>query len=326
MLFAWVLFQKGDNMKIFASNFLDNGEVAYFEEGKKVWSMPMTCPKCVCSDGKYCYSYSLEGGVFTIHSFEMSGNGFKVKSTLAIDEVNIAHMNYSKVHNLLFLSSTESGYTTAVNVEDGVLKSVAFKLMPGGIAPSGCHQVIFNAKEDLAVAVNISQNKVFFYNFKDKAFSEKAVMSFPDGTKPRHAMFSPDEKVMYLVTEGSNELFVIDYNNLAILQTNKIVDVEAEDAKVATMAIDQNKNLLFATIRGNNETAEFSMGEDGLLTRNAIFTIHGDRSPNMIISKDKKHLVFGNLFSNNITVVDAETKELVYAVPFEKALGIVEVI
>ncbi|MFI3166895.1 MAG: beta-propeller fold lactonase family protein [Bacillota bacterium] len=313
-------------MKIFASNFLDKGEVAYFEEGKKVWSMPMTCPKCVCSDGKYCYSYSLEGGVFTIHSFEMVGNGFKVKSTLAINEVNIAHMNYSKVHNLLFLSSTESGYTTAVNVEDGNLLSVAFKLMPGGIEPSGCHQVIFNKAEDLAVAVNISQNKVFFYNFKDKAFEEKAVMAFPEGTKPRHAMFADDEKVMYLVTEGSNELFVIDYNNLKVLQTNKIVDVEAEDAKVATMAIDENKGLLFATIRGNNQTAEFAIGEDGLLTRNEIFSNKGDRSPNMIISKNKKYLVFGNLFSNDITIVDTQTKALVMSMPFEKALGIVEVI
>ncbi|MFI3166073.1 MAG: beta-propeller fold lactonase family protein [Bacillota bacterium] len=313
-------------MKIFATNFLDKGEAAYFEEGKKVWSMPLTCPKCTCTDGKYCYTYSLENGVFEIHSFEMSGNGFKVKSKLVIDEVNIAHMNYSKVHNLLFLSSTESGFTTAVNVEDGELMGVAFHLMPGGVAPSGCHQVIFNKAEDLAVAVNISQNKVFFYNFADKAFEEKAVMSFPDGTKPRHAMFAPDEKVMYLVTEGSNELFVIDYKNLKVLQTNKIVDIEAEDAKVATMAIDPNKNLLFATIRGNNQVAEFAMGEDGLLTRKEIFSTHGDRSPNMIISNDKKFLVFGNLFSNNITIVDAKTKELVLAIPFEKALGIAEVL
>lgn len=326
-------------MNLLATNFDENGELAYFEGENKVWSFETHGSKGLCTGGGYTFISGIPNGQFTLYSFEGKGDGMKLKSTLEVDEINTAFMNYSEKHNLLFSCSTESGYLTVVKVEDGNLLEVSQRFIPGGAEPSGCHQIILNEKEDMAIAVNIKQNEIFFYKIENAVltedFSIKITQKIPardtfygvvDGVLPRHVCFGLTEDILYVISECSNEVFTIDLKTREIVDVQKIVLQEKEGGTGATMAIDKVDKVLYATMRMNNEFTVFNIAEDGKLTREGVYTTHGDRAPNVLLSADRKYLVFPNILSCDITVVDVKTKELAYKVPLTKALGIAEVL
>ncbi len=311
-------------MKLLVGSLSSDGKIAYYNNGECLWSMDMNCPKYICTDGKYYYSYS-QGNPLKLYSFEKVGETFEIKSTLELDETTLSHLSYSKTQNILFCSSMDSGYMHAVNVSDGVFVDVAFSEIPGGEAPSKCHQVVLNKEENLAVVINILRNKIFFNKFEGGIFTETSEMFFEGDILPRHVMFSENEEVLYLVTEQSNEIIVLDYKNKTILQRQQINPEYFKGAQGATLQMDTEKKVLYVCIRGNNTISEFAIGEDFLLTLVKSYSNFGDNSRHMILSADKKYLVSANIKTNNFSIIDVETTALVSSIEFTEAISCIEV-
>ncbi len=312
-------------MELLVGSLAAEGKIAYYKDDKCLWEMDMNCPKYICTDGKYYYSYS-QGNPLVLYSFEKVGDKFEVKSTFELNETTLSHLAYSKTQNILFCSSMDSGYMHAVNVEDGVFTSVAFAEIPGGESPSKCHQVVLNAEENLAIVVNILRNKVFFNEFKDGVFTEKSVMFFEGDILPRHVMYSSGEEVLYLVTEKSNEIIVIDYKNQTVISRQPINPTYIfEGAQGATLQMDAEKRALYVCIRGYNTISEFKILEDFNLEFALAYDMHGSNSRHMILTSDKKHLVCANIDTNNFSVIDVESTQLVLNIPFIQAISAIEV-
>ncbi|MFI3168043.1 MAG: beta-propeller fold lactonase family protein [Bacillota bacterium] len=312
-------------MELLVGSLSAEGKIAYYKDDKCVWEMDMNCPKYICTDGKYYYSYS-QGNPLVLYSFEKIGDSFEVKSTLELDETTLSHLAYSKTSNMLFCSSMDSGFMHAVNVCDGVFTGVAFSEMPGGEAPSKCHQVVLNKAEDTAIVVNILRNKIFFNEFSDGKFTEKSSMFFEGDILPRHVMYSAGEEVLYLVTEHSNEIIVIDYKNQAVIQRQTINPTYVLDkAQGATLQMDADKKILYVCIRGYNTISEFKILDDFTLEFVKAYGMHGANSRHMILTGDKKYLVCANIDTSNFSVIDVETTDLVLNIPFVEAISCLEV-
>lgn len=312
-------------MELLVGSLSAEGKIAYYKDDKCVWEMDMNCPKYICTDGKYYYSYS-QGNPLVLYSFEKVGDAFEVRSTLELNETTLSHLAYSKTQDMLFASSMDSGFMHAINVEDGIFKSVAFAEIPGGEAPSKCHQVVLNKEENLAIVVNILRNKVFFNEFKDGKFSEKSVMFFEGDILPRHVMFTAGEEFLYLVTEKSNEIIVIDYKNQTVVQRQPINPTYVFDgAQGATLQMDTEKKALYVCIRGYNTISEFKIADDFTLEFVKAYDMHGDNSRHMILTADKKYLVCANIGTSNFSVIDVESAALVLNIPFKEAISAIEV-
>ncbi|MFI3163095.1 MAG: beta-propeller fold lactonase family protein [Bacillota bacterium] len=312
-------------MELLVGSLASDGKIAYYKDDKCLWEMDLKCPKYITTDGKYYYSYS-QGNPLVLYSLEKVGDKFEVKSTLELDETTLSHLAYSKTQNMLFCSSMDSGFMHAVNVCDGVFTGVAFSEIPGGEAPSKCHQVVLNKEENLAIVVNILRNKVFFNEFSNGKFTEKSVMFFDGDILPRHVMYSENEEVLYLVTEKSNEIIVIDYKNQAVIGRQQINPTYVfEGAQGATLQMDAEKRILYVCIRGYNTISEFKILDDFSLEFSRAYDMHGSNSRHMILTSDKKYLVCANIDTNNFSVIDVEKGELAMDIPFVQAISAIEV-
>lgn len=312
-------------MNLLIGSLSKNGKIAYYEDEKCLWEMKMNCPKYITSDGEYYYTYS-QGDELTLYSLVMSEKKFIVRSTITINETTCSHLCYSKKHNMLYCSCMDSGYCHGVEVIDGVFKTVKFSIIPGNIVPSKCHQVILNKLENTAIVVNILRNKIFFYDIVEGFFKENDYMELNGDVLPRHVMYSENEEVLYLVTEKSNEIIVLDYKNKCILQRQPIVLEEMKNAQGATIQIDNDTKILYACIRGNNVISSFKIEDNHTLIRINQYDMYGENARHMLLSHDYSRLVAANIKSNNFTVISVKTKKLIYEIEFKEAVSAIEVI
>ena len=105
-------------------------------------------------------------------------------------------------------------YSVLRIVEDRLKFENTTVIQDGG----GCHQVLL--WNDLILVPSLFLDRVVIY---DQQGSRKGSIRFNQGTGPRHGVFSHDNEYLYLVSELSNELFVIKTGTWEILHSISIL-------------------------------------------------------------------------------------------------------
>lgn len=309
-------------MNLLIGSLAKDGKLSYFENNKELWSIDLNCPKFITTDGKYYYSYS-QGDRVTLYCFEKTNSSFKVRDTFEIEDTTVSHLEFSNKHNMLFCSCMDSGNYHAIEVIDGKFIKLLFKELSGNMSGK-CHQVLLNKNEDKAVIVNIKQNTLYFYNLINQKLELTDSWEFED-ILPRHLLYSVDENVLYLVTEKSNEIIVLDYKNKTIIQ-RQLIDLNVlEKAQGATLQRNNDNSILYVNLRGNNIITSFKINKDYTLDRIDTFTSYGDNAREIKLSKDNKYLLSANIKTNDVTIISTSTYELVDKIEFVQAISILEV-
>ena len=70
---------------------------------------------------------------------------------------------------------------------------------------AGCHQVLFHQDMILVPALHLDRILLF-----SDALDYRGSINFPQGTGPRHCLFSKDESTLYVLSELSNELYTLN--------------------------------------------------------------------------------------------------------------------
>lgn len=102
--------------------------------------------------------------------------------------------------------------------------------------------------------------------------SAKYRSSFPAGSGPRHLVTGPDGKQMYLVSELSAELYVMDYSD-GQLRLSQSFDISVPDGPVSAdepspsaIHITNSGSQVLASVRGTDCIWSFNRNENGRLT------------------------------------------------------------
>lgn len=310
-------------MKLLVGSLAKDGELAYFIDDKKVWSMKMNCPKYIYEHNKIYYTYS-QGDSTTLYSFKIVDDKPEIISTFILDEKTISHL--SMYDNELICSSVDSGYFHIVIVENGKFIKLKEKRLLGGYLPSKCHQATFTKDGKNLIFVNIKQNRLYFYDYKNKCLENETIMEFEPETLPRHIKFSNDEKVFYLITEKSNEIITIETKSHKILQRLKLAFNPVSNSKGCTIQINKNGTILYTNLRIDDTIQAYYINDDYTLTLKSCFSSFGNNARHMILSNDEKYLISANINSNNVTIISTDKKELIKQIPFEEAASVLEVI
>lgn len=299
------------------------GEIAYFKNFEKVWSMDLNSPKFITKCDNYYYTFS-QGEKVTLYCLEKDNDSFKVRSSIEIDDKTVSHLEFSSVHNILFLSCMDSGNYHGVEVKDGIFTKVLFKELLGN-KPGKCHQVLLNKAQDKAIIVNIEQNILYFYDLVNQKLTLKDQWQF-ENIGPRHLLYSTNEEILYMVTEHSNEIMVLDYLNKKIIQTQLIDLNVTPDAKSATLQRNNDSTILYVNVRDNDSITAFTINKDHTLQRIKTISSQGKNAREIKLSNDNKYLLSANINTNNITVFNTTTLELEKTIEFNKALSLMEVL
>lgn len=92
--------------------------------------------------------------------------------------------------------------------------------------------------------------------FYDNNHQSTTSLKFPTGSGPRHAVVTHDETIMFVLSELSNQLFVVDLTTMTIQQTETIT--QHSQTSGAAIRLSQDEKHLYASTRGADEIVHYT--------------------------------------------------------------------
>ena len=196
--------------------------------------------------------------------------------------------------NLIFTAHFHSGDVTLLRFENNHLELVQRTHIKD---KAGCHQVIPYKDQYLVPCLFMDQIKIL-----DKDFTVVDEISFEEGSGPRHAVFSDDEKYLYVVGELSNLLYVVDMHTKKIVNTVELLENGLSHVK-DTAAIRKNGDYLYVSTRTQDViTVLHVSGKD--VKRIQVTSCAGKHPRDFVIVDDD--IIVANRFSDSLSVLPIE--------------------
>lgn len=196
--------------------------------------------------------------------------------------------------NLIFTAHFHSGDVTLLQFKNNHLELVQRTHIKD---KAGCHQVIPYKDQYLVPCLFMDQIKIL-----DQDFTVVDEISFEEGSGPRHAVFSDDEKYLYVVGELSNLLYVVDMHAKKIVNTVELLENGLSHVK-DTAAIRKKGDYLYVSTRTQDViTVLHVSGKD--VKRIQVTSCAGKHPRDFVIVDDD--IIVANRFSDSLSVLPIE--------------------
>lgn len=157
------------------------------------------------------------------------------------------------------------------------------------------------------IAVDLGTNQVWFSEINtsnNKFLPTIQKLDMAAGAGPRHLTFHPSKNNIYVLNELDNTITLVTKNNGIFEKRNSISTIPAdftEFTKAADIHISKNGKFVYASNRGYNSIAIFSVNPDnGTLTFLAFEATRGEAPRNFSLSPDDKFLLIANQDTDTI--------------------------
>jgi 6-phosphogluconolactonase len=183
------------------------------------------------------------------------------------------------------------------------------------------HCVQFSQNGKFLYAVDLGMDQVLTYPIDsgNKLGKAEVGLQLDPGDGPRHLVFHPTENIVFVINELSSTVVsaTVDEGTGVFTTVDKkstLPDDYQEPNACADIHISKDGKFLYASNRGHNSIAVYSVSETGELKLLAIAPVQGDWPRNFTLSPDGNFLLVANQKSDNITVfaVDKQTGLLDY--------------
>ena len=196
--------------------------------------------------------------------------------------------------NLIFTAHFHSGDVTLLRFENNHLELVQRTHIKD---KAGCHQVIPYKDQYLVPCLFMDQIKIL-----NQDFNVVDEISFEEGSGPRHAVFSDDEKYLYVVGELSNLLYVVDMHTKKIVNTEELLENGLSHVK-DTATIRKKGDYLYVSTRTQDViTVLHVSGKD--VKRIQVTSCAGKHPRDFVIVDDD--IIVANRFSDSLSVLPIE--------------------
>ncbi|MDB6119033.1 MAG: pgl 2 [Verrucomicrobiaceae bacterium] len=180
------------------------------------------------------------------------------------------------------------------------------------------HSMVMSPDNRFALAADLGIDKIMVYRLdaatatltphKDQPF----VKTEP-GSGPRHMVFHPNGKRLYVINEIGNSVTRFDYaaETGTLTLRHSISTVPADytgKSYCADLKITPDGGFLYATNRGHDSIASYRIAQDGVLTLLAIQPSLGKGPQNLLITPDGQWLLCANMPGNSVVVFQIDGK------------------
>lgn len=211
-----------------------------FEDGK------LENPELLCEIKNPKYLTKDQDGIFAVCDFghdsgvacfdEQGG----LKDKVAYEERTSCFL--TKMDDDIYTANYHTGIVSHLKYENGKLTyQNSIQIQDG----AGCHQVLVN--EDKLYVPCLFLDRVFIF---DRNLKKLGSIHFNANTGPRHGVFTKDGKYLYLVSELSNELFVIETeDNKIIHQISVLMSGEKHVRDTSAIRLSEDEKYLYVSTR-----------------------------------------------------------------------------
>jgi 6-phosphogluconolactonase len=276
-------------------------------------------------NGKFLYAANETGKASTVSSFAL---GAKSGTLTPLNQMSTqgedpCYLSIDKTGKYLFAANYSSGTITAFPIlSDGKLGNpTATPKNQGTLGPNKerqeaphAHWIEPSADNHFVYVADLGLDRVLIYKF-DAATGTLAqgmpVNKFSatpaPGTGPRHAVFAPNGKFMYLLGEMSSSVTVFANDPQNTFRSVQEISALPRDYKgrndAAEIAIHPSGNFLYTSNRGQDTIAVFSVDQQsGKLTHLENVPTQGKEPRNFVIDPTGRYLLAEN--QNSDTIVE----------------------
>lgn len=195
------------------------------------------------------YLVKTKGGILSVCDFDgRSGVAFfgqkgQLISKTAYEERTSCYI--AEHDGKVYTANYHLGTFTVLKKNEGNLKFIRTVTIREG---AGCHQVLFWNDQILVPCLFLDRVVIF-----DTELNRIGSIKFDHGTGPRHGVFTNDRQYLYLVSELSNELFVIHTGDWKILQEISVLpDQEKNVRGTAAIRMNEAEDKIYVSTRGKD--------------------------------------------------------------------------
>lgn len=256
-------------------------------------------------------------GSVSVFSWNESGTNLEELRTLESGGDHPCFVEVNSESNLLGVANYSSGTIALYPLDaDGEPSGVFQQATHSGDGPflpnqasAHAHCARFGPGTNFLYAADLGADKIFGYSVDtDTGLGEQEIaLSLKPGDGPRHIAFHPERSELFVINELSSTIVSASIDR----ETGKLTQIDRKStlpgfyegkSYCADIHCSADGKFLYATNRGHNSIAVFSVSEEGMLTLLQTESVRGDWPRNFTISPDGKFVLVANQRSDNITV------------------------
>ncbi|MFM1921586.1 MAG: 6-phosphogluconolactonase [Candidatus Hydrogenedentota bacterium] len=297
--------------------------------GAPALAAPMDNPSFLAKHPKLPVLYAVAEGTgeagARVHAFQIGEDGsLTPQSDQATGGDHPCHVAVSGKGDLLAVANYSGGSIALFNLaEDGALATAGRVINHSGSGPVAgrqegphAHSVDFDLSDRYLLSADLGADRVITYPREADDVLHKTPLA--PGSGPRHVAFHTSGGYLYVVNELNSTVtgFRFDATNGEMTELQTVSTLPAGfdgENSCAEIAVHPNGNLLYASNRGHDSLAIFSLSRrSGQLTPAGHVSTGGKTPRHFAIAPDGKHLLAANQNSNDVQVfaVNAESGAL----------------
>lgn len=275
-------------------------------------------------DGNYIYAVNETNGAnpgkVSAFSFDKKNGSLTFLNSELTGGDDPCHLAISKDGKWLVVANYSGGNVSAFPVDnDGALQPYTQLIQDSGSSvnkerqeTAHVHEVVFSPDYDYLFTPDLGTDKVMIYKFNSSSkqplspASDSYVKVTP-GSGPRHLVFSPNKKYVYLINEMTGDISAFSYNMGRLKEVQQIL-AHPKDFKgtigSAEIFVSPDGKFLYASNRGDeNNLAIFSVNiPTGKLSSKGYQLTLGKTPRNFIIDPTGNYLLVANQDTDNIVI------------------------
>ncbi len=230
----------------------------------KVWTSDIKAPSYIDYDDDCLLAITASKQEGVLHYFEAEGEGYKKVDELVFDTMGLCHIAYLRKSGLVLASSYHQGVLVVARIASGKFdRSPAFiHQQPGQDGLSRIHCAVPNCDESLVYVANIATDQIYVYKVKEEGLEQFKVIDVKEGCGPRHIVVDDARNRLYVVTEYSCDVIVIDING-DDYQVNSYHPMLPEGFEGVNdggaIDVSGDNRFLYVTNRGHDSVACFNI-------------------------------------------------------------------
>ena len=280
-------------------------------------------PTWLTADAKRPILYSVTSGAAGSNNLislavDAKTGGLSVTGRSASGGGDATYLDVDPVSHSLFTANYASGQVSVLPIEaDGQLGAVSSIQSDSGTGPSPrqasphAHSAVLDPSGHYVLVGDLGADRIFVYAFDAKTRQlTPAATPFeatPPGSGPRHLVFHPNGKLVFLVSELSAEVRSYKWNastgRLQLLQTTPLAAPDFQGKKSGgEIALSDDGRFLYISERGENQIVVFAVdATTGQLSETQRIAAQGDSPWHFAFDPSRKWFLVADEASSLIT-------------------------
>ncbi len=213
------------------------------------------------------------------------------------------YVSYDLDRNLVFSANYHGGRVNTYKLTKNGLVDHQKLVFDAG---SKAHYIAYNELLDMVLVCDLGLDRVYFFEYGD---SDQLVLKYQfnasEKSGPRHLIVHPTKPLVYVFTELSSEVLVLEVNDgvKLVSKINCLPDGVEGPKWGAAIRISNDAKYVYVSNRGHDSLSVFKVSEDGLsLSLIQNISTEGVQPRDFNLSPCGKLCVVANHDTNNLTL------------------------